>query len=117
MLLRQSPRLVAEVSDTIFAAVTFWLRGTGSWKDVAADSLPVIAASVPFYGFAVAILALSYQNISPWTLPLFYVPALGAQRWFLLYQEQRRLADDLKGANEQLRAANLSFATRPDCHT
>jgi putative nucleotidyltransferase with HDIG domain len=102
--------LVAEVSDTIFAAVTYWLRGTGSWKDVAADSLPVIAASVPFYGSAVAILALSYQNLSPWTLPLFYVPALGAQRWFLLYQEQRRLAEDLKGANEQLRAANLSFA-------
>jgi len=102
--------LVAEVSDTVFAAVTYWLRGIGSWKDVAGDSLPVIAASVPFYGFAVALLALSYENVSPWTLPLFYVPALGAQRWFLLYQEQRRLAEDLKGANEQLRAANLSFA-------
>jgi putative nucleotidyltransferase with HDIG domain len=102
--------LVAEVSDTIFTAVTYSLRGSGSWKNVVADSLPVIAASVPFYGFAVALLALSYQNISPWTLPLFYVPALGAQRWFLLYQEQRRLAEDLKGANEQLRAANLSFA-------
>jgi putative nucleotidyltransferase with HDIG domain len=102
--------LVAEVSDTSFTAVTYWLRGSGSWKNVASDSVPVIAASVPFYGFAVALLALSYQNISPWTLPLFYVPALGAQRWFLLYQEQRRLAEDLKGANEQLRAANLSFA-------
>ncbi|HEX7070280.1 MAG TPA: hypothetical protein VF190_05725, partial [Rhodothermales bacterium] len=96
--------LVAEVSDTVFAAVTYWLRGTGSWKDVAGDSLPVIAASVPFYASAVAILALSYQNLSAWTLPLFYVPALGAQRWFLLYQEQRRLAEDLRGANEQLRA-------------
>lgn len=102
--------LVAEVADTVFAAVTYWLRGTGSWRDVATDSLPVIAASVPFYSSAVAILALSYQNVSPWTLPLFYVPALAAQRWFLLYQEQRRLAEDLKGANEQLRAANLSFA-------
>jgi putative nucleotidyltransferase with HDIG domain len=102
--------LVAEVSDTVFTAITFRVRGAGTWKDVASDSIPVIAASVPFYGFAVAILALSYQNVSPWTLPLFYVPALGAQRWFLLYQEQRRLAEDLKGANEQLRAANLSFA-------
>jgi putative nucleotidyltransferase with HDIG domain len=101
--------LVAEVSDTVFTAITFWVRDAG-WKDVARANLPVIAASVPFYGFAVAILALSYQNVSPWTLPLFYVPALGAQRWFLLYQEQRRLAEDLKGANEQLRAANLSFA-------
>jgi putative nucleotidyltransferase with HDIG domain len=102
--------LVAEVADTVFTAITFWVRSAGTWKDVATDSLPVIAASVPFYGFAVAILALAYQNVSPWTLPLFYVPALGAQRWFLLYQEQRRLAEDLKGANEQLRAANLSFA-------
>jgi len=102
--------LVAEVSDTFFTAITFRVRGAGGWKDVAGANLPVIAASVPFYGFAVAILALSYQNVSPWTLPLFYVPALGAQRWFLLYQEQRRLAEDLKGANEQLRAANLSFA-------
>jgi putative nucleotidyltransferase with HDIG domain len=101
---------VAEVSDTAFTAVTYWLRGSGSWKNVANDSLPVIVSSVPLYGFAVALLALAYENVSPWTLPLFYVPALGAQRWFLLYQEQRRLAEDLKGANEQLRAANLSFA-------
>jgi putative nucleotidyltransferase with HDIG domain len=102
--------LVAEVADTIFSATTFSIRGAGSWRDVASDSLPVIAASVPFYSSAVAILALSYENLSPWTLPLFYVPALAAQRWFLLYQEQRRLAEDLKGANAQLRAANLSFA-------
>jgi len=35
---------------------------------------------------------------------------LAAQRWFILYQDQRRLATDLQGANEQLKAANLSFA-------
>ena len=102
--------LVAEVADTVFSAITFSLRGAGTWRDVASDSLPVIAASVPFYSSAVAILALSYQNLSPWTLPLFYVPALAAQRWFLLYQEQRRLAEDLKDVNAQLQAANLSFA-------
>jgi putative nucleotidyltransferase with HDIG domain len=98
------------VADTVLSAITFSLRGAGSWRDVASDSIPVIAASVPFYSSAVAILALSYQHLSPWTLPLFYVPALAAQRWFLLYQEQRRLADDLKDVNEQLQAANLSFA-------
>ena len=54
--------LVAEVVDTVFAAITFWIRGAGSWKDVAADSLPVIVASVPFYSSAVAILALAYQE-------------------------------------------------------
>jgi putative nucleotidyltransferase with HDIG domain len=102
--------LIAEVADTVFAATTFALRGNGRWIEAVRDSIPVIAASVPFYSSAVAILALAYQNLSAWTLPLFYVPALAAQRWFLLYQEQRRLAEDLRGANEQLRAANLSFA-------
>jgi len=67
-------------------------------------------ASVPLYSPAVALLVLAYREISPWTLPLFFVPALAAQRWFLMYQEQRRLATDLGAANERLQAANLSFA-------
>jgi putative nucleotidyltransferase with HDIG domain len=49
--------------------------------------------------------------VSPWTLPLFLVPALAAQRSFILYQDQRRLAGDLARANEHLERANLSFAT------
>jgi putative nucleotidyltransferase with HDIG domain len=102
--------LIAEVADAIFAAITFSLRGNGRWTDVATDSIPVIASSVPFYSSAVAILALSYQNLSPWTLPLFFGPALAAQRFFLLYQEERRLSHDLQTANDQLQAANLSFA-------
>ena len=102
--------LVAEVADAGFASFTYWLRGHGHWIVVARDSLPVIAASVPFYSFAVAVLAISYTDISPWTLPMFFAPALAAQRWFLLYQEQQRLASDLQMANDQLRAANLSFA-------
>jgi putative nucleotidyltransferase with HDIG domain len=73
-------------------------------------SLPVLLASVPFYSSAVGVLALAYQHLSPWTLPLFFAPALAAQRWFLLYQDQRRLTDDLQVANDQLRTANLSFA-------
>src|SRR4051812_16735191 len=102
--------LVAETADASFASFTFWLRGLGRWTAAAHDSLPVIAASVPFYSSAVAILALSYQHLSAWTLPLFFAPALAAQRWFLLYQDQRRLSEDLQGANDQLRTANLSFA-------
>jgi HD-GYP domain-containing protein (c-di-GMP phosphodiesterase class II) len=59
----------------------------------------------------VAVLALAYSELSPWTLALFFIPALAAQRTFVLYQEQRRLAEDLTGANERLERANLSFAT------
>lgn len=102
--------LVAEAADAGFASFTYWLRGLGPWLNAARDSLPVIAASVPFYSSAVAVLALSYEHLSPWTLPLFFAPALAAQRWFLLYQDQRRLTEDLQHANAQLRAANLSFA-------
>jgi hypothetical protein len=102
--------LVAESADAAFASLTYWLRGYGRWLDAIKDSLPVIAASIPFYSSAVAVLVFSYRHVSPWTLPLFFAPALAAQRWFLLYQEQRRLAGDLQAANAQLTAANLSFA-------
>ncbi|HEY6963086.1 MAG TPA: HD-GYP domain-containing protein [Gaiellaceae bacterium] len=102
--------LVAEVVDTAFTATAFSLRRLGSWRDVVTDSIPVMTASVPMYSTAVAILALSYEHLSGWTLPLFFAPALAAQRWFLLYQDQRRLSENLQTLNDQLRAANLSFA-------
>jgi putative nucleotidyltransferase with HDIG domain len=102
--------LVAEVADVFFAATVYHLRTKGSWWAVAREAVPIGVASVPLYGPAVGLLALAYHDISPWTLPLFFGPALAAQRWWLMYQEQRRLAEDLSGVNAQLRAANLSFA-------
>jgi putative nucleotidyltransferase with HDIG domain len=100
----------AEIVDTALTSLVFALRGIGRWSEAAKDLFPIVVASVPFYGPVVAVLVLAYRDISPWTLPLFFAPALAAQRWFLMYQEQRRLATDLGEANAQLRAANLSFA-------
>jgi putative nucleotidyltransferase with HDIG domain len=102
--------LVAETLDALFASAAFALRRLGSLMEALRELFPVVVLSVPLYSPAVALLVIAYREISPWTLPLFFVPALAAQRWFLMYQEQRRLATDLSGANEQLRAANLSFA-------
>jgi len=102
--------LVAEGLDALFASVAYALRKLGSLSEALAELFPVVVASVPLYIPAVALLVLAYREISPWTLPLFFVPALAAQRWFLMYQEQRRLATDLGAANERLQAANLSFA-------
>jgi len=102
--------LVAELLDACFASTTHRLRGNGRWVDAAGELFPVIIASVPLYAPAVTLLVLAYRDVSPWTLPLFFVPALLAQRWFLMYEEQRRLATDLGLANEKLKAANLSFA-------
>jgi putative nucleotidyltransferase with HDIG domain len=102
--------LTAELVDACFTCLTFELRELGSWKEAARELFPVVVGSIPFYGPVVAILAIAYRDLSPWTLPLFFAPALAAQRTFLMYQEQRRLATDLRVVNDQLTAANLSFA-------
>ena len=57
-----------------------------------------------------ALLAFMYVRVSPWTLALFLVPAMAAQRLYGLYQEQRQLAVDLSDVNETLERANLQFA-------
>jgi HD-GYP domain-containing protein (c-di-GMP phosphodiesterase class II) len=102
--------VVAEPLDLLFAALTYHLRG-GRGRDIVKKSGPMVIAAMPFYAPVVALLAVAYDQVSPWTLPLFLAPALAAQRLFALYQEQRRLAHDLTTANERLQAANLSFAT------
>jgi len=103
--------IVALVLDTAFASLTVVLRGTGSGADLARTLAPVIALSVPLYTPIVALLSYAYLEISPWTLPLFLVPAIAAQRLFGLYQDQRRLADDLGVMNQRLERANMSFAS------
>ncbi len=100
----------AQLLDAVFASMTLYLRGTGRVRDYSQTVLPVIVASVPLYTPVVAVLVIAYQDVSPWTLPLFLTPALAAQRLFAMYQEQRRLAEDLSTANEALEEANLSFA-------
>lgn len=102
--------LAAQLLDALFASITLYLRGTGRIRDSVQMLLPVVLASVPLYTPVVALLVIAYRDVSPWTLPLFLVPALAAQRLYAMYQEQRRLAEDLSTANDTLEKANLSFA-------
>jgi len=103
--------LTMEALDLAFVSMTIKLRGTGKfgegWRTLGA----VVLAALPLQAPVVALLAFVYEEISPWTLPLFLVPAMAAQRLSVLYQEQRRLADDLGSANSRLERASLSFAT------
>ena len=101
---------VGEVMDLLFAATTAVIRGY-EMREVAKIFTPLVLLSAPIYAPLVALLAYSYTEVSPWTLPLFLVPALAAQRLYGLYQEQRRLASDLADANETLERANLQFAS------
>jgi hypothetical protein len=101
--------VVGESLDVLFAGLTAKMRGR-RFGDVARTLVPVVLTATPTYGPLVAALALAYVEVSPWTAPLFFVPAIAAHRLYQLYHQQRQLADDLAEANDTLARANLSFA-------
>lgn len=101
--------VVGELLDVLFSALTASVRGRPI-RDAIRTIAPVVLASAPVYAPVVALLAFMYVRVSPWTLALFLVPAMAAQRLYGLYQEQRQLAVDLSRANETLERANLQFA-------
>jgi len=103
--------VAAELLDLCFAAFMRRLRGNGRSSDVVRLLAPLAFASIPLYAPIVALLVIAYEEVSAWTLPLFFVPALAAQRMFTLYREQRELAEELLHANSRLERANLSFAS------
>ena len=101
--------LTAEIGDVLLAALTYRVRGN-PMRPMLASLVPLSTTAVPFYGSMIALLSLAYHNVSPWTLPLFLLPAIGVQRLFVLYQDQREYAAGLSTANDRLRHASLSFA-------
>jgi HD-GYP domain-containing protein (c-di-GMP phosphodiesterase class II) len=103
--------VLAQVLDALFAATTIHLRRTGRMSETIRELAPIAAAAIPLYAPLVALLALAYDQVSPWTVMLFFVPALAAQRLYSMYHEQRNLTIDLTQANLQLEKANLSFAS------
>ena len=102
--------LVEATVDLCLAALTAVVRNK-PLPDVTQSTSRVVFGTVSLYAPIIAVLAYAYVELSPWTLLLFFVPAVAAQRLFVLYQEQRRLADDLASANDRLEGAGLSFAT------
>jgi hypothetical protein len=101
--------IVTEVLDLGFFAITAAVRGW-SIRDSAGTISPLLLLVPPLYSPIVALLAFAYIEVSPWTLVLFLVPTIAAQRLYGLYQHERRLAADLSTANETLERANLQFA-------
>jgi HD superfamily phosphohydrolase YqeK len=101
--------VIGESLDVLFASLTAHMRGR-QFGQVARTLVPVVLTATPTYGPLVAALALAYVEVSPWTAPLFFVPAIAAHRLYQLYNQQRQLADELADANDALARANLSFA-------
>ncbi len=107
---------VAEVLDAVFAAFTAKIRGN-SMKAVLLKIGPMVVILVPLYAPTVAVLAFAYEQVSPWTAPLFFLPALAAQRLYGLYQQQRQLAEDLKRANLSFAEALVATLEKSDQYT
>jgi putative nucleotidyltransferase with HDIG domain len=102
---------VEAFSDTVLTATTLWIRRTGGFRGTVRTLMPLQAAALPLYVPVIAVLAYAYDQLSAWTVLLFFVPALAAQRLYLLYQRERDLSTQLSAANTRLEEANLSFAT------
>src|SRR6266542_718995 len=98
----------AEVALSYVAAA---IRQTVTVSGALSSVGPALVASVPLHAPMVAVLAYSYTTISPWSVALFAIPAVAAQRLLLLYRQQRETAEALGDANARLGRANLSFAT------
>jgi putative nucleotidyltransferase with HDIG domain len=98
-----------ECLDTVFFSSTMWLRRNDVVEALKAV-VPIKLMALPLFTPVVGLLASTYEYISLWTLPLFLVPAFAAHRFSTLYQDQRRLTEDLTVANVRLEHANLSFA-------
>jgi putative nucleotidyltransferase with HDIG domain len=102
--------VVEAVGDIGVTAITAALRRNGYLEPVRAMA-QLVLATVPLYTPLIAVLAYAYRELSPWTLLLFFIPALAAQRLLTLYEEQRELAAHLARANKRLERAGLSFAS------
>jgi putative nucleotidyltransferase with HDIG domain len=103
--------LVETIAGDALGIVAPAIRGTSSMRAMLRDILPSDLVSVPLHVPTVSVLAYVYVTISPWSVALFALPALAAQRLLLLYRQQREATDALGNANARLASANLSFAT------
>lgn len=103
--------LVSQLLDVFFALATLAVRRTGNPRELLRTHAPLVLLVVPLYAPLVAMLVFAYEDVSPFTVPLFLAPALAAQRLFGLYRQERELGERLIVANSRLARANLSFAS------
>jgi putative nucleotidyltransferase with HDIG domain len=103
--------IVETVVDVTVSPIAPAIRGSLPWRSTVGSVAPALIASVPLQALMVAVLAYAYTEISPWSVALFALPAIAAQRLLLLYRQQRETVDALGSANARLAKANLSFAT------
>jgi putative nucleotidyltransferase with HDIG domain len=103
--------IVEAASDGTLVALTATVRRNNSFVRELRTMMRIALGTLPLHVPVVIALVYLYGAVSPWTVVLFLIPTLASQRLLVLYREQRELADDLVGANQQLKRTSLSFAS------
>jgi putative nucleotidyltransferase with HDIG domain len=98
------------VLDASLGSLVVAARGTGSPREYMRSLGPILLVTVPLYTPLIALLVYAYQELSPWSVLLFFVPAFAAHSLYRLYREQREAAELLGRVNARLERASLSFA-------
>jgi putative nucleotidyltransferase with HDIG domain len=103
--------LTYSLIDAGLGSLVVAIRGSGDCLEYLRSLRPILLGTVPLYVPVILLLAYAYQQLSAWTLPLFFAPAFVAHRLHGLYREQRETTEKLSRANDRLERASLSFAT------
>jgi len=103
--------LTESVVDAGLGSLVVSLRGTGDCRGHLRSLKPILIGTVPLYTPLIVLLVYAYEELSAWSLFLFFVPALAAHQLHSLYREQREATNQLTVANDRLERASLSFAT------
>jgi putative nucleotidyltransferase with HDIG domain len=101
--------IIEQVGDLALGSVAARLRGITAAEIVKVSSAAFVA--LPLYIPMTALLVYACREVSTWSVVLFLFPAFAAQKFFLLYREQRATSEELSAAMERQERANLSFAT------
>ncbi len=101
--------VVEQLGDLALGSVAARLRGITVAEITKASGAAF--AALPLYVPMTALLVYACREVSTWSVVLFLFPAFAAQKFFLLYREQRATSEELTAAIEQQERANLSFAT------
>lgn len=97
--------------DAGLGSLVVALRGTGGCVDYLQSLRPVLLGTIPLYAPLTLLLVYAYEQLSSWSLLLFFAPAFVAHRLHHMYRQQRETTEELQLVNGRLERANLSFAT------
>src|SRR5664280_2086 len=104
--------VIAMTGEAISGTITVRIRrSVDSALSHFLEALRVSALGMIVYVPVIAGLEYVYTALSTWSVVLFIGPAIAAQRYFVLFRNQKDTAAELSRAVKQLERVNLSFAT------